>query len=117
MTKPMTEAYDHEAEFDANISPHISAILAECKRLRLPLVLAVGYGNAPQEVGTHISQSIAVNMIGLDRTPPSFYAAERVLNNDVEGALTVAYESGLLDAVTREVSRQSVDGSSGATLN
>ena len=64
MSKNMTEAYNHEAEFDSRIAPHIHAIHEECKRLNLPMVVAVGFANEPREKGFNVGQEVAVNLLG-----------------------------------------------------
>lgn len=107
---PLSEAYDHEAEFDANIAPHIHAIYDECKRLRLPMLIAVGFGNIPQDDGngTHVGQSVAVHFAGRERTPPTMIAAAKLVEGKTEEALALAVAGGLFGFDTTEISRESL---------
>lgn len=105
---PLSEAYDHEAEFDANIAPHIHAIYDECKRLRLPMLIAVGFGNLPQDEGTHVGQSVAVHFAGRERTPPAMVVAAKIVEGKTEEAIALAFTGGLLNTDTTEISRESL---------
>jgi len=104
----MNEDFDHEAEFDEKIAPHISAIRAECIRLGLPMLISVVYANSQQEVGTNIGNAVAVNLIGPERTPPGLYVAERAVLNDGEGIVSRLMATGLIGAESRELSRESM---------
>lgn len=59
----MTTPFDHSAEFDRSIRPHVDAIFEKCKDLDIPCLVAVCYSNEPYEDGTGTQNGMQVAVI------------------------------------------------------
>ena len=93
-----TEAFDHKAEYEAEIKAHVDAIWNKCKELDIPCLLAVNYSNEPEDdgTGTSMGNALAINFCGPERTPASFVIAAVAIQESPAEAVMAVIENELL---------------------
>ena len=93
-----TEPFDHQADYDRDIKPHVDAIWNKCKELNIPCLLAVNYSNDPSEdgEGTSMGTALAVNFCGPERTPAPFVIACVAIDESPAAAALAVIEADLL---------------------
>ena len=86
----MDTPFDHTAEHQRDIQPHIDAIFEKCKELDIPCLVSVCYANDPRETGTSSHIAMAANFCGPNKTPPTFVLASIAIEEGPEETVRAA---------------------------